>query len=771
MCENTDKKLPKNITERRKIEDELQESERQYRKLIQYAPTSMCELNLRSKKFTSVNEAMCELLGYTREELLQMSPFDLLDEQGKITFQYRINRWLAGERPVENVEYTVTTKDGRRIFIILNVTLIPDQEGNPQGVTVIAHDITERKQVEDTLRKSEEKFKAISIASPVAVIVSRGDKHLYVNPAAVSILGYTEEELLKMSFTDIVHPDYQDIIKRLIEARMAGDEKQAHYEVKVLTKTSAEKWVDVSTNLIYYEGLPAGIVNFTDITERKRKTEEILASERKLLKITLDSLTEGVITTDNEGIIIFINRSAAALTGYHPDEAIGRSIDKVFYIINNRTSEPMILRASERIVDNLVLVTGELNEIPITVNTSPIKSNDGEVIGMVIVFQDITERQRTEQELLKTEKLQSLGVMAGGIAHDFNNILAAILANIQLAIFKLEKDEDIRTYLSNTMNAACKASDLTKQLLTFSRGGAPVKKDASLIDLVKDTTEFALRGSKIVAKYVIPDDLWVVSVDEGQISQVIHNLVINAKQAMAKGGVIKINAENIIIQEHKRFQPGYYVKITVKDQGSGISKENLGKIFDPFFTTKKDGNGLGLATSYSIITRHNGYLEVESREGEGATFFIYLPALIKEAEKEEAQKEVVTASGRGLKILLMDDNVDILNAVGEMLKNNGHQVVLTTDGTEVIDYYQSAKKLNEPFDVVIMDLTVPGGLGGQEAIAHLRDFDPDIKAIVSSGYANDPIIAEYERFGFCGFVIKPYRFDELKEVLNRVVQR
>lgn len=348
MCENTDKKLPKNIAEGRKIEDGLQESESQYGNLIQYAPTSMCEINLRSKKFISVNEAMCELSGYTREELLQMSPCDLLDEQGKIAFQYRVNLWLAGERPVENVEYMVTTKDGRRIFVILSITLIPDQEGNPQGATVIAYDITERKQVEDTLRKSEEKFKAISIASPVAVLVSRGNRHLYVNSAAVSILGYTEKELLSMSFTDIVHPDCQDIIKRLIEARMAGDEEQTHYELKVLTKTGAEKWVNVSTNLIYYEGLPAGLINFTDITERKRKTEEILASERKLLKITLDSLAEGVITTDSEGIIIFINQSAAALTGYHPDQAIGRSIDKVFYVINNQTSEPMILRASEK---------------------------------------------------------------------------------------------------------------------------------------------------------------------------------------------------------------------------------------------------------------------------------------------------------------------------------------------------------------------------------------------------------------------------------------
>lgn len=905
-----------NNSEPRKIEDEFLESEQKYRKFLKYVPTSMCEFNLRSKKFVTVNDAMCHLLGYSREELLEMNPFDLLDEPSKIILQNRINLWLIGERPVNNVEYTVTTKDGCWILLLVSVTFIPDKDGNPRGATVIAHDITNLKQVEDALRESEAKFKAIFSALPVAVLVSRGNKHLYVNPAAVSIFGYTEEELLRMGFIDIIHPDYQAIIKRLIIARMTGDDKQTHHELKALTKTGVEKWVDVSTNLIYYEGLPAGLVNFIDITERKqgekllqeymesinqareeaeyraaeldaiissvaegvviynnygkivrlnetareiapyfamdyeipdqehsqelnifkadgttyeikevplfralqgevirdeeiflkeagpgiwllnsmapirdnngnltgvvhtftditvrnRKTEEILASERKLLKITLDSLAEGVITIDSEGIVVFINESAAALIGYHPDEAIGKSIDKVFYVINNQTSEPIILKASDRIFDNLVLVTGELVEIPITVNMSSIKSNEGKVIGMVIVFQDITERQRTEQELLKTEKLQSLGILAGGIAHDFNNILAAILANIQLAIYKLEKNEDIRTYLSNTMDTARKASDLTKQLLTFSRGGAPVKKDALLIDLIKDTTEFALRGAKTVAKFAISDNLWVVSVDEGQISQVLHNLVINAKQAMPKGGVIMIGAENITIEEDNSFQSGCYVKITVRDQGLGIPKEDLGKVFDPFFTTKKDGNGLGLATSYSIITRHNGYLEVESREGEGTTFYIYLPALNKAVEKEEAQKEVATASSHSLKILLMDDNVQILNAVGEMLENSGNRVVLTTDGSEVIEYYQAAQKLNEPFDVVIMDLTVPGGLGGQEVIAHLRDFDPNIKAIVSSGYANDPIIAEYEKFGFCGFVIKPYRFDELNQVLNRVVK-
>lgn len=817
----------------------------------------------------------------------------------------------------EKNEKVLRESEGELKKRIQNTSTLRNKVAFWQRRTIIGCNNIKCKQVEEKLRENEEKFRALANASPVAVLVGRGRRLLYVNPAAVSILGYSEAELLMMSFTDIIHPDYQDIVKKLIRSRMTGNEKQAHYELKAILKDGGEKWLDVSTNLIRYEGLPAGIVSFIDITERKqgekllreymatinlareeaekqaaeldaiissvaggviiydnfgkivrmnqlareiflysdadyetpyleryaklqifksddvaceienwplsralngevirdeeiffkgvgqgtwlsvsmapirdnkenltgvvftftditalkRKTEEILASERKLLKITLDSLAEGVITLDRERKIVFINQTAVAITGYRQDEAVGERVEKVFYVLNNQTSEPITLSASGKINDNLVLVTRELREVPIAVNISPIKSKDNAVIGMVIVFQDNTERQKTEQELLKTEKLQSLGILAGGIAHDFNNILAAILANIQLAMYKLDKSEDIRNYLSNTVDTAKKASDLTKQLLTFSKGGAPVKKDASLVELIKDTTVFALRGAKAVAKFMIPDDLWVVSVDEGQISQVLHNLVINAKQAMPKGGVIKISAENIIIDDQNQFKPGCYIKIAVKDQGLGIPKEHLAKIFDPFFTTKKDGNGLGLATSYSIITRHNGYLEVESREGDGATFFIYLPAVNKTNAKVKPRKETFTTVGRGLKILLMDDNIQILSAIGEMLKRSGHQVVLTTDGIKVIEYYQAALNIKEPFDVLIVDLTVPGGLGGQEAIAYLRDFDPNVKAIVSSGYANDPIISEYEKYGFSGFVIKPYRFDELNEVLNRVVKK
>ena len=504
-----------------------------------------------------------------------------------------------------------------------------------------------------------------------------------------------------------------------------------------------------------------------DLIDHTRAEEKQLASERELLKVTLDSLGEGVVAIDDEARILFINETAANLIGCNQDKAIGQSVAKVFYVFDDATSEPVDIRIPQKQERNLMFA-GELCEIPIALTSSPIKTADGQNIGTVTVFQDITESLKTQQELSKAEKLESLGILAGGIAHDFNNSLAAILSNVQLALMRMQQNRDSRKYLENTIEATRRASELTKQLLTFSKGGAPVRKDASLTDLIRDTAEFALRGARVKAEYAIPDNLWPASIDEGQISQVIHNLVINAQQAMPRGGVISIGAENYISKTEFRFNPGRYIKITVRDQGVGIAKENLSKIFDPFFTTKEEGNGLGLATSYSIIRRHDGYLEVESQEGQGTAFDIYLPALQTQIGRINTSQELA-ASGTGYKILLMDDDEKILNAVGEMLRQYGYQAVTATDGAPAIEAYQAAKLSGEPFDAVIMDLTVPGGMGGQETVAILRDFDPKIKAVISSGYANDPIIADYERFGFMGVVSKPYKIDELNEVLLKVI--
>jgi CheY-like chemotaxis protein len=337
-----------------------------------------------------------------------------------------------------------------------------------------------------------------------------------------------------------------------------------------------------------------------------------------------------------------------------------------------------------------------------------------------------------------------------------------------VAEVKLEQGEDIKKYLKDSVEITLKAGDLTNQLLTFAKGGAPIKKAVSLGKLIERTSIYALRGSNILAQFYIPPDLWPVFVNAGQITQVINNLIINAKQAMADGGAVEVAASNIFIEPGIDKNPGKYIRVSIKDCGLGISKEHLAKIFDPFFTTKIDGTGLGLATCYSIITRHGGYIEVESKEGLGTTFFIYLPASDLNVIPIETEKETVV-TGIGYRILLLDDEILILQAVSQMLKSFGHKVVLAKDGLEAIEIYKQAKESGEPFDAVVLDLTIPGGMGGSETLAHLQEMNPNIKTIISSGYANDPIIANYDKYGFFGVVTKPYKVGELQEVLTRVI--
>ncbi len=503
---------------------------------------------------------------------------------------------------------------------------------------------------------------------------------------------------------------------------------------------------------------------------------EQLADEKRLLTVMLHSISDGVIAADTRGRVILINAVAEKLTGWNRSNAHQQPLSSVFHLKDEKKNEPYEWNVPEivnydktKLINKAILVTESGAEIPVSVSCSPIRSRDGQSFGVVLVFKDITEQQKIEAELLKNEKLESLSILAGGIAHDFNNTLAAILANLQLASAKLKKGLDIEKYLNDCIETTHKASELTKQLLTFSRGGAPVKQTASLVELIRDTSRFASRGSKVKLVTELSGDLWPVEVDPGQISQVIHNLIINAHQAMAKGGVITVKSENFLVGPGERFHPGRYVRISVKDQGTGIPPEILDKIFDPFFTTKSNGTGLGLATSYSIIRRHEGYIEAESQVGAGSVFTVLLPAALSEPVGPDAAREEAAAYGYGGRILFMEDEEGIRKVVMEMLRMVGYQITPANDGVEAIALYRNALESDEPFDAVIMDLTVPGGMGAEETMARLRQLDPGIKAIVTSGYSSDPIISDYEKFGFCGVVTKPYKFDELRDVLTRVL--
>ena len=408
---------------------------------------------------------------------------------------------------------------------------------------------------------------------------------------------------------------------------------------------------------------------------------------------------------------------------------------------------------------------------------SPIRDNKNEVAGVVLVFRDITERQRMEAERRKADAIEQLGLVAGGIAHDFNNLLTAIIGNISLASLLLPPQSEMTTRLNDAKNASMRARDLAQQLLTFARGGAPIKQTASISKLVQDTVSFSLRGAQSRSEFTFGESLWPAEIDSGQISQVISNLVVNADQAMPNGGTLRVTCENFeydpstcaVIPD---LLPGDYIRIAIRDEGVGIPEDYLKRIFDPYFTTKAKGNGLGLATTYSIMKNHNGLITVESQVHFGATFTLYLPALRDQAiEVEQAPASTITpvieGSGR---VLIVDDEETIRDLVDFTLSHIGYTVMGAETALDGVNLYREKLETGERFDCVILDLTLPGGMGGKEALKRLIEIDPTVTAVVSSGYAMDDTMSRFQDYGFRGVIAKPYEAAELGRVIHEVIE-
>lgn len=515
------------------------------------------------------------------------------------------------------------------------------------------------------------------------------------------------------------------------------------------------------------------------IAERERAEAE-RAAEQERLAVTLRSIGDGVITTDTDGHVVLLNQVAEELIGWQPAEALGQPLQQVCRIRDESTQTPLESAAQEALRHNEIvnrprptlLVASDGTERLIAESGAPIRAQDGTVIGAVLVFRDVTERRKIEEELVKADRLESIGVLAGGIAHDFNNILTAILGNVSLAKLFAGENEKLSTRLHHAEKASLRAQDLTQQLLTFSKGGSPVKQTASLKELIQESVDFSLRGSNVKCKLDLEEGLWPGHIDAGQISQVIHNLIINADQAMPNGGILSVAAVNTDLRDDRRarllsLDKGHYVHITITDEGVGIEEERLQKIFDPYFTTKPQGSGLGLFTSYSIIKKHDGHIEAQSTVGVGTTFSIYLPAATEvPAQVEPAPDSVAEGTG---KILVMEDEESLIEVMGSMLEHYGYDVVFAHDGDETLTTYQQANDLGAPFDALILDLTIPGGMGGKETVTKLLAINPQIKAIVASGYANDPIMSEFRQYGFQGCIAKPYQADALHQVLRQVM--
>jgi PAS domain S-box-containing protein len=504
--------------------------------------------------------------------------------------------------------------------------------------------------------------------------------------------------------------------------------------------------------------------------QRRRAEAALQASEEKY-RLIVETANEGIWVVDERYITTFVNSVMAAMIGYEPGEILGRPFTDFIFLEDNPAYAQAILQRSQGQSGGYErrLRHKDGRDVWTLVSATPMFDCNHEFIGSCGMFTDITERKRMEMDLVKVEKLESLGVLAGGIAHDFNNILTAIVGNISLAKMFAKPDDPILKRLDDAENASMRAKDLTFQLLTFSKGGAPVREIVSLREIIAETCEFCLRGANVKCYFDLPGDLWLVNADSGQISQVIHNITINAKQAMPDGGVVRVSARNMPVDTGSRLpvSPGLYVRISIEDHGGGIAAEHLSKIFDPYFTTKKNGTGLGLASSYSIVHKHDGYIAAESQPGVGTAFHIYLPATLKKTVGLNRPEE--SSSTLHGKILLVDDEEQIREVAGAMLARLGYESVCAAEGSSAIELFRKARDEGAPFAAVILDLTIPGGMGGKETIKHLVQIDAAVKAIVSSGYSNDPVMAQYQEYGFCGVVSKPYRMKDLGEVLKKAL--
>lgn len=716
---------------------------------------------------TFVNPKMAEMLEYSVEEMKGKHLFNFMDEDQVELAEKKLKDRSQGVG--EQHRFIFRKKNGEPVYTFLSTSPIFDEEGNYKGALAGVTDITELKNAENALRESEKKYRnLVENVNDVLYTTDINGVITYISPSIENISGFSPSEIIGESFFDFIYEkDLPDLRKKFIEVKRGDLES---HEYRILTKSGEIRWIRTSSKPVSGEKGLVGLRGvLTDITERKEAEEKVRENEERFR--TFINSTSNMTFLKNEKLChLVVNRAYLDFLGRKEEEVVGKTD---FEILPVELAEQCRKSDMDALQGNRTIVVEEkIGDRIFETRKFPVKLSSG-FRGVGGIVTDITERKRAQRELQKMEKLESLGVLAGGIAHDFNNILTAIMGNISIA--KVKAEEEIKDILVDVEKASKKAKKLTEQLLTFSRGGEPVKEVGSIQGIIKESAEFVLHGSNVECRFNFSSELWNVNIDKGQMSQVINNLIINADQSMPEGGDIRISGENVIIEENNpmHLEKGKYIKVKISDEGVGIPERHIEKIFDPYFSTKSRGSGLGLATVYSIIKKHDGYVGVYSNLGVGTTFYFYLPAHFEEAELKEKIKKMNGVKSEieieeRRRILLMDDNEIVRNTVSRMIESRGHDVVTTKDGEEALEEYRKAGESGDSFDVVILDLTVKGGMGGKEAMVKLKEIDPGVKAIVSSGYSHDPVMSNYEEHGFQAFIEKPFTCRKLLNVISEL---
>ena len=697
---------------------------------------------------------------------------------GSPEYQNIYLRWYGKPTPYWTVKRQMTF-GGVFLFISLCAMAFWRYRSIAKVNLALMRSITERKRAEEVVAASEARLRQIT-DNMVDMVGQFDDRAVfqYASPSYERILGYRPEDLVGRSAIDMLHPDDRDHAIRSIGAMLSSDAGSSQFRYR--HKDGSYRWIEsTGRHIIDAQGKVTGsILGSRDITAR-RIAEESLRKSEEMVRSVIDSVDEGFIVVDRYYRILTANRSYCEQVGISIDEVTGRDC----YALSHRTERPCFENGEDCAVKK-AFETGEPcvafhkhsdadeNLRYVETRAFPLKNESGIVTSVIEAVTNITEKHLLEQERLKSQKLEAIGTLAGGIAHDFNNLLQGVFGYISLARLRCDNKEQGLAALEEAEKALHLSVKLTNQLLTFSKGGKPVKKTIDLRPTVENAAKFALSGSRSGCR-ITSEDPWLADADEGQIAQVIQNIVLNADQSMPEGGQIDIAIRNIHAPGKDLPQglaKGAYVQISIADRGIGIAEQYATKIFDPYFTTKEKGSGLGLATSYSIIRNHNGMIDMRSELGKGTTFFIYLPVTGEERRETPAIPAVRTEHGRKGKVLVMDDEQIILNVAGELIRTLGHEVEFAIHGEEALAKYEMAQRSGKPYDVVILDLTIRGGMGGAETIQKLSKIDPAVKAIVSSGYSDDSITANHLDGGFMAFLKKPYNVNDLQGTLDMLLK-
>lgn len=639
----------------------------------------------------------------------------------------------------------------------------------------LMEELSIRRQVEETLREREAHYRLLT--EDVADVVWKADRDYrltYISPADERLRGYKAEEVIGRHalelFTEEAIAELTETLRQRQVAELSGIRTGTiTFEAQHPCKDGSLVWAEI--NSTPERGVDGTIIGYHGISREitKRKYTE------NKFRMLFDLSPIGMAMVDNEtGEFLEVNDAVLRPTGYTKDEFLKLSFWDITPREYEAQEQEQLRQLSEtgRFGPNTKeYIRKDGTRYPISISgVLFVDTNKRQVVWGII--EDISERKTHENEQLKMEKLKSVGILAGGIAHDFNNILTGIIGNITLAQMYLESTHKACRPLAEAEKASARATELANQLLTFARGGEPIKKIISLRRIVDESLSLVLHGSNVKGQFDIPDTVHAINADEGQLSQVFNNMFINATQSMPGGGILTVTAKNKTLDKSNTLglPPGTYVQITCSDVGCGISEDLQKRIFDPYFTTKSAGTGLGLASVLSIITRHSGHIGVSSEPGKGTTFTIYLPSTGTTYSAYQSESVVQNSiSHQGGSILVMDDEELIRDLTTELLEYLGYSVTTCENGVEAVNLYKSARESDSPFSAVIMDLTIPGSVGGRETAEQIRAFDPNACLIVSSGYSNDPIMADYATYGFSGAVSKPYKIADLSQLISTLL--